>query len=313
MQHSVHQPVMLNEVINGLSIQPEGVYVDATFGRGGHSRAILSALGPKGRLFAYDKDPEAVAYAESNIEDDRFEIRHDSYKAMLKDLLSAGMQGRVNGVLMDLGLSSPQIDVAARGFSFMAPGPLDMRMNPKQPLSAKVWLAETSETEIADALYYYGEERLSRSIARAIVRHREAAGDIETTQDLVAIIKSAVGGRYQKEKHPATRTFQAIRIVVNAELEELECCLSDALIDLLAVGARLVVISFHSIEHRLVRKFMQRYLPGNETPEQQMSLAQTPVPRLKRVGRTLTPSVQELADNVRCRSAQCRIVEKLAC
>ena len=303
-----HRPVMLKEVCDGLAIQPEGVYIDATFGRGGHTASILAALGPKGRVIAYDKDPEAIAYGRLHYQDSRLMFKQGSYTMIYEDMVRQGLLGKVGGVLMDLGVSSPQLDQAERGFSFMKSGPLDMRMDTAKSngITAAQWLAENSERDIADALFRYGDEKLSRHIARAIVHHRTQVGPLETTLELSQLIESTVGHRYPRGKHPATRTFQALRIVVNAELEDLKSCL-DTLIDVLMVGGRLVVISFHSLEHRLVKRMMQRYLPGNESIE---PYTQPSEPRLKRIGSTLTASLREQAINVRARSAHCRIVEK---
>jgi len=302
----MHTPIMLSQVCEGLAIKKDGIYLDATFGRGGHSRAILERLGSKGQLFAYDKDPEAVTHAAS-IEDDRFNIVQKSYVDMFEDMRILGYVNMIDGILMDLGVSSPQLDNAERGFSFMRNGPLDMRMDNSKGITAKQWLQQASEEEIVDALYSYGEEKFAKRIASMIVKHL-AHDSIEDTHTLVNIIKLAVGSRYQKEKHPATRTFQALRIVVNSELDELKKTLSN-LERLLAPGGRLVVISFHSLEHRIVRQFMQRYLPGNENQQDLLHSAKRV--SFKKVAKVMTASALEQKMNSRARTAQCRVVEKI--
>ncbi|MBM93441.1 MAG: hypothetical protein CMF51_01655 [Legionellales bacterium] len=306
-----HTPVMLDEACEGLNLSVGGVYIDATFGRGGHSQAILSQIGPQGQLIAYDQDPDAIQHGRMHFKDDRLELRLASYESIYADMQQRGLLGKVSGILMDLGVSSPQLDEASRGFSFMKSGPLDMRMDAGlsgRPTAAQ-WLAQNDESTIANILYRYGEEKLSRVIARAIVHHLKHVGPIDTTEALGQLINESVGARYPKGKHPATRTFQALRIVVNDELNTLDRCLAQ-LIEVLKINGRLVVISFHSLEHRRVKAMMQRYLPGNEMIVDIQTPADTP--RLKRIGGVVTAGVQEQAVNVRSRSAQCRVMEKVA-
>ena len=309
----LHNAVMLKKSCQLLVNDLNGVYVDATFGRGGHSCELLSMLGEDARLIAFDKDPDAVSYAENKMKDDRFAIKHASYKDMKSILLTDGcVLGGVNGILMDLGVSSPQLDEPERGFSFRYDAALDMRMNYTSGITAADWLYQTEEVEIANALYNYGEEKHSRRIAKEIIKYQKEVGKISTTGILVKIIDEAVGRFYQKEKNPATRTFQALRIAVNSELEDLQHCL-DNVLDLLAPGGRLVVISFHSIEHRLVRQFMQKYLPGNEADDDLFLLKQSARPKFKKVAKVLVADQSEVDANIRSRSAQCRVVEKIAC
>jgi 16S rRNA (cytosine1402-N4)-methyltransferase len=304
-----HQAVMLAEVIENLAIQPNGVYVDATFGRGGHAQAILNQLGPDGRLLAMDKDPEAIAYARAQFaHDKRFIIQHGSFADLTGFVTQQNLLGKVKGILFDLGVSSPQLDNPERGFSFMREGVLDMRMDSSQGIDAATWLAKIDEKELANVLWEYGEERYSRRVAKAIVTARQEL-PIATTAQLAAIIAKAIPA-WQKGKHPATRSFQAIRIAVNHELEDLEMGLAQA-IAVLAVHGRMAVISFHSLEDRLVKHFMQRQEHGVDIP------ADLPIKHInievsfKRLGRAIKPSEKEIAMNPRARSAILRIGEKL--
>src|SRR5690625_3102720 len=251
----MHVPVLSEEAIEWLAIRPEGVYVDATYGRGGHSTRILERLAPAGRLLALDRDPEAARdAAERFANDGRFEFVQTPFSRLAEVLHERGLAGRVAGLLMDIGISSPQLDEAARGFSFMQEGPLDMRMDPQTGESASDWLNRVEEAELADVIYQYGEERFSRRIARAIVARR-ARAPFATTTDLAEVIAGAVPRR-EHRIHPATRSFQAIRIFVNDELSELRAALTASL-DALAPGGRLVVLSFHSLEDRLVKRFVR--------------------------------------------------------
>lgn len=290
-----HLPVMLDEALAGLAVRGDGFYVDCTFGRGGHSAAILERLGAEGRLHAFDQDPEAIAHARTRFADEsRFTIHHANFAELGRVARDAGFAGRVDGLLMDLGVSSPQFDDAARGFSFSKDGPLDMRMNPQAGESAADWLARAEQDEIADVLWQYGDERNSRRIARRIVETRVAA-PLTTTLQLATLIASVPGPRSHRI-HPATRSFQAIRIFINRELDVLREALAQA-VSVLATGGRLVVISFHSLEDRIVKNFMR-------------DLARADVPSVK-LHRKQFPSDAECAANPRARSAVLRIVERL--
>ncbi len=304
-----HRPVLMAEVLANLAINPNGVYIDATFGRGGHTQAVLSQLGATGRLFAMDKDPTAVAYAKQLLGDDnRFSIYHGSFADLKKFLQTQEVYGKVDGILFDLGVSSPQLDDADRGFSFMRDGKLDMRMDTMSGVDAATWLATISERELADVLYQYGEERDSRRIARFIVEARQQT-PITTTVQLAEIVKKAIP-KWPKDKHPATKSFQAIRIAVNQELEDLQQGLVQAL-DALHIGGRLLVISFHSLEDRIVKRFIQQEERGGEFPAGLPVKQDSFHPRLKRVGKAIKPSTQEVESNPRARSAVLRIAEKL--
>ncbi|AOY92661.1 16S rRNA (cytosine(1402)-N(4))-methyltransferase [Cupriavidus sp. USMAA2-4] len=307
-----HRTVMLDEAVEALLWRSDGVYVDGTFGRGGHSRAVLARLGPAGALVAFDKDPAAIAEA-GTIQDARFSIEHASFAEM-----GACLSGRapVAGVLLDLGISSPQIDEASRGFSFRFEGPLDMRMDTTRGITAAEWLAQADEKDIARVIRDYGEERFAVQIAKAIVARRSEPGDggpIATTSDLAALVAKAVKTR-EKGQDPATRTFQALRIHVNQELADLERGLSAAY-ELLEVGGRLVVISFHSLEDRIVKRFMQAHARPQQDADPALRraplrAADLPQPTLKLLGR-YKPSEAEVADNPRARSAVMRVAEKL--
>ncbi|HEX5685757.1 MAG TPA: 16S rRNA (cytosine(1402)-N(4))-methyltransferase RsmH [Ideonella sp.] len=304
-----HTTVLLNEAIDGLVVDPAGTYVDGTFGRGGHSRLLLSRLAPTGRLFAFDKDPEAIAAATTGdgaISDPRFTICHASFAQMSDELAARGVE-RVDGVLLDLGVSSPQIDDPARGFSFRFDGPLDMRMDPTRGESAAEFLARADERLIAQVVRDYGEERFASPISKAIVARRESGNPLRTTAELAQLLARTVKSR-EPGQDPATRTFQALRIFVNAELEELEQGLSAAL-DLLAPAGRLVVISFHSLEDRIVKTFI-----AHESREEIDRRAPFAPPtrelRLRPLAR-IKPSEVEIAANPRSRSAVLRVAERL--
>lgn len=303
----LHKTVLLTEAVEALLTDPQGIYIDGTFGRGGHSRAILNRLADGGRLFGIDKDPAAIAAGQVLAEDDqRFAIHHGSFTE-LNALADTG--DGVNGILLDLGVSSPQLDCPERGFSFLHDGPLDMRMNTTDGDSAAQWLARAEEQEISRVLWEYGEERFSRRMARAIVRER-ALEAITTTARLASII-SAACPRKEKGKHPATRAFQAIRIHINRELDDLADCLDRAL-ELLKPGGRLVVISFHSLEDRLVKRFIRRQEKGDPLPSRLPVREDQLNRRMKSLGRAVKPSEQEVRDNPRSRSAIMRVAEKLA-
>ncbi len=305
-----HTPVLLDEVLAGLSVKADGRYCDATFGRGGHTAAILAQLGPAGRVCAIDRDPDAIAAGRERFAaDSRLTLVRGSFGRLEERVRAAGWEGELQGVLLDLGVSSPQLDEAGRGFSFMQDGPLDMRMDNESGLSAAQWLARAGEREIADVLFKLGEEKFSRRIARAIVAAR-AETPIVTTRQLAVIVAGAVPTR-EPGKHPATRTFQAIRIHVNRELEEAEAALPQA-VNLLAPGGRLCVISFHSLEDRLVKRFMRREAQGDPIYAELPDVPPHARPRLKLVGGAVMPSDEEVARNPRARSAVLRVAERVA-
>ncbi len=305
-----HTPVLLDEVLAGLAVRPDGRYCDATFGRGGHTAAILGALGPAGRLVAIDRDPEAIRAGRQRFAAEaRLTLVQGSFGSLEERVRAAGFERELDGVLLDLGVSSPQLDEAARGFSFMQDGPLDMRMDNESGQSAAQWLAKAGEREIADVIRGLGEERFARRIARTIVATR-AEAPITRTAALAALVAEAVPTR-EPGKHPATRTFQAIRIHVNGELDALESALPQA-VRLLAPGGRLCVISFHSLEDRIVKRFIRREEQGDPV---YAGLPNVPVharPRLKRVGGAVMAGEAEVRANPRARSAVLRVAERLA-
>ncbi|KAG8152019.1 16S rRNA (cytosine(1402)-N(4))-methyltransferase RsmH [Burkholderia catarinensis] len=305
-----HRTVLLDEAVESLVTRPDGVYVDGTFGRGGHSRAVLARLGPAGRLIAFDKDPRAIETAQG-IEDARFSIVHDSFASMRDALAARGVE-KVSGVLLDLGVSSPQVDDPARGFSFRADGPLDMRMDPTRGESAAEWLARVSVQELTEVIRDYGEERFAFQIAKALVARRaesDRLGPLDTTGELAQIVGHVVKTR-EKGKDPATRTFQAIRIHVNQELADLQVVL-DAALSLLDQGGRLVVISFHSLEDRIVKRFMQAHASAPAVDRRlPIRAVDLPSPPLKIIRRQF-PSEAEVAANPRARSAVMRIAERV--
>jgi 16S rRNA (cytosine1402-N4)-methyltransferase len=308
-EYAEHIPVLLNEAVDSLAIKPDGIYVDGTFGRGGHSRAILAQL-ETGRLLGLDRDPRAIQVAnELASEDDRFSIERTNFSDIGEAVYGRLWQGRVDGILLDIGVSSPQLDEAERGFSFQQDGPLDMRMDPDSGISAAEWLAEAEMDEIADVIKTLGEERYGKRIARAIVETREHT-PITTTRQLAQLVDQASPSR-EKHKHPATRTFQAIRIHINNELEELKQALEQAL-DVLAVGGRLAVISFHSLEDRIVKRFFKDQARGDDLPPDFPVTADQLNPKVKLIGKAIKASEEELARNPRARSAVLRVVEKLA-
>ncbi len=304
-----HHPVMLQEVMEALHVDAAGVYVDATFGRGGHAAEILQRLGVEGRLIAIDRDPRAVMVArERSARDRRFTVYQGTFAMLEYFAEAAAVSGKVNGVLFDLGVSSPQLDAAERGFSFLREGPLDMRMDPTQGESAAEWLARAAEADIAYVLKSYGEERYAKRIARAIVQAREAAPIATTTQlaEIVAVANPA----WERDKHPATRAFQAIRIHINRELEELQQGLPQAL-KVLAPGGRLAVISFHSLEDRIVKRFLRDEARGGDFPPGMPVPATAFKPTLRIIGKPVYPGDAEVAANPRARSAVLRVAEKL--
>lgn len=301
-----HVPVLLDEALDALRIDPNGIYVDATFGRGGHSRAILQRLGPHGRLLALDRDPTAVAAA-ADIADPRFSIVHAPFSHLGRVLDELGIT-HIDGLLLDVGVSSPQIDDAQRGFSFRQDGPLDMRMDPTRGPSAAQWLEEVDEDELAHIIRKYGEERFAKQVARAIVTARQT-GPLTGTRQLAQVVAAAVRKR-EPGQDPATRTFQAVRIHINRELEELEAALGQGLQHLAARG-RLVAIAFHSLEDRLVKHFIRRH---STVPDDLARLPlredQLPPRPLAAVGRAIKPSAAEVAANPRARSAVMRAAER---
>ncbi len=303
-----HQPVMLQEAVTGLALKPNGIYLDGTFGRGGHSRAILAQL-QQGRLIAVDKDPAAIDAGQKLMQTDaRFTIQNGSFANLKQLAQKMDCQGKVDGILLDLGVSSPQLDEAERGFSFQKDGPLDMRMDPNSGQSAAAWLAVADDQEIADVLKEYGEERFAKRIARAIVRARQET-PINTTKRLAAIVAEA-NPKWEPGKDPATRSFQAIRIFINQELDDLETCLDDVL-EILAPGGRLVVISFHSLEDRIVKRFIREQSRGDQyPPDLPITHVQLQV-RMKKVGKAIKAGKAEVELNPRARSAVMRIAEKL--
>jgi 16S rRNA (cytosine1402-N4)-methyltransferase len=301
-----HKTVLLEEAVDALNLKPGGVYVDGTFGRGGHSRLILERLGEQGRLIALDQDEDAVKAA-AGISDRRFQIRHANYADMGRVLEELGVE-RVDGVLLDLGVSSPQLDEASRGFSFRLDGPLDMRMDRSRGTPASVWLATATERQLAEVIKNYGEERFAKQVARAVVEARSGR-PIGTTRELAEIVAKAVKRR-EPGQDPATRTFQALRIHVNQELEGLSLALPRCM-NLLAPLGRLVVISFHSLEDRIVKRFMRDHATAPELPRGlAVREADRPRPRLRLVGRAVRPSEREVAANPRARSATLRVAER---
>jgi 16S rRNA (cytosine1402-N4)-methyltransferase len=302
-----HKTVLLREAVSALNIKTDGIYVDGTFGRGGHSREVLSRLGRNGRVIALDRDPQAVAAA-AQLRDARLTVRRARFSALTAVLRELAVE-RVDGVLLDLGVSSPQLDQAQRGFSFRKDGPLDMRMDPESGPSAADWLMQASEKEIGEVIRNYGEERFAKQIARAIVKARSQR-PLERTGELAEIVAKAVPSR-EPRQDPATRTFQAIRIFINQELEELEMTLPQT-VACLNPGARLVVISFHSLEDRIVKRFMVK-LARPEVPRR-LPLRESEMPKgsLELVGKPVRANEREIAENPRARSAIMRVAQRRA-
>lgn len=304
-----HQTVMLEEAINGLNIQPGGIYLDATYGRGGHARGILKHLNSSGKLLVMDKDPQAIADAQNLARSDaRVSVFAGSFREISTFCIQQNVVGKINGILFDLGVSSPQLDQPERGFSFMRAGDLDMRMDPTSGVSAAQWLATASAEDIAWVLKNYGEERFSKRIAHAIVAARSQTA-INTTTQLAEIISKAIPVK-EKHKHPATRSFQALRIYINQELDDLTSAL-DQVLTVLAVQGRVVAISFHSLEDRIVKQYIAGHSKGDIYPHL-LPIKHTQLqPKLRKIGKALKPTEQEVAGNVRARSAILRIAEKL--
>ncbi|MDH1442341.1 16S rRNA (cytosine(1402)-N(4))-methyltransferase RsmH [Pseudomonas sp. GD03721] len=306
-----HITVLLDEAVEGLAVRADGCYMDGTFGRGGHSRLILQKLGPGGRLLGFDKDPLAIATGEAlAAEDGRFVVVQRSFAELGDEAVVRGISGRVSGILLDLGVSSPQLDDPERGFSFLNDGPLDMRMNPDAGVSAADWIASADEDEIARVMKDYGEERFAKRMARAVVQRR-AEQPFTRTADLAKVLTEA-NPAWEKGKNPATRAFQGIRIFINNELGDLERGLEAAL-EALEVGGRLVVISFHSLEDRIVKQFMKRQAKGEagKLPRDLPIIPKAFEPRLKLIGKPVYAGAAELKANPRSRSAVMRIAEKL--
>ncbi len=304
-----HRSVLLEEAINGLNIQPGGKYVDGTYGRGGHARAVLEQLDSHGRLLVIDKDPQAINTAQqAHAGDNRVIIQRGSFAMLEKLVAQQEWLGRVDGILLDLGVSSPQFDDASRGFSFKRDGLLDMRMDPAAGQSAAEWLKNVSETELADVLYRLGDERYSRRIARAIVRYRLET-EITTTVQLAQIIAGAHPA-WERGKDPATKSFQAIRIFINKELDDLKACLSQSL-NCLSTGGRLAVISFHSLEDRIMKRFVRKYSSGDHFPIDLPVTVDQLQPDLKAVGKAIRPKAAEVGENPRARSAVLRVAERV--
>ncbi|MDD1618567.1 MAG: 16S rRNA (cytosine(1402)-N(4))-methyltransferase RsmH [Methylococcaceae bacterium] len=306
-----HLPVMYAEVLQQLAIKQDGIYLDCTFGRGGHSQGILNLLGPGGQLLAVDRDSDAINsdYAQAMLADERFKLKHSCFSELESIVKNASLAGKIDGILLDLGVSSPQLDNPERGFSFLRDGPLDMRMDGNAGVSAEQWLASVDEKDLVKVLFDYGEERFARRIARAIVEKR-AQSPIKTTRQLTELIEDAVPVR-EKHKHPATRTFQAIRIEINRELDELKAVLQQSA-RVLRPGGRLVVISFHSLEDRIVKRFIRdesgaKYNPGR-LPIKEVDIAKGV---LKARGKALKAGKQEISQNPRARSAIMRVAERV--
>ncbi|MCB2262246.1 MAG: 16S rRNA (cytosine(1402)-N(4))-methyltransferase RsmH [Candidatus Thiosymbion ectosymbiont of Robbea hypermnestra] len=310
MVTGIHTPVLLEESLASLAIDPDGIYLDGTFGRGGHARAILARLGAAGRLLGLDRDPQAVAAgAELAGCDPRFAMEHAPFSRLEEVTRRRGLCGQVSGLLLDLGVSSPQLEELDRGFGFLVDGPLDMRMDTSGGQTAAQWLMRAGEEEIVRVLREYGEERYAGRIARAIARARDER-PVVTTRALERIVCAANPSR-EPGRHPATRTFQAIRIRVNRELEELRACLA-GVCGLLSAGGRLVVISFHSLEDRIVKRFIRDEARGDRFPPGVPVTARETRARLRPVGKPVRPSAAEVAANPRARSARMRVAERLA-
>ncbi len=305
---SGHQTVLLNEAVAGLAVDGNGIYIDGTFGRGGHSQAILSQLSDTGHLFAIDKDWQAITHAQNLIKDQRFSVVQGSFADIKEIAEQNNIYGRVNGILLDLGVSSPQLDEPERGFSFSHDGPLDMRMDNKQKLDAKTFVMTSDAQTLAYVFKIYGEERYAKRIANAIVEARKER-PIESTLQLAEIVKAA-NPKWEKHKHPATRVFQAIRIHINQELTDLEKFL-EQVVDVLAIGGRLVIISFHSLEDRVVKQFMRRMSQGPNIPKDIPVMAKDVFVPWRRIGKAVKASEAEIKNNPRARSAVLRIGEKV--
>lgn len=309
-QEFAHLSVLLEETIDGLNIKPNGIYIDGTFGRGGHSRQVLNRLGKDGRLIAIDRDPQAIEASKQFAHDERFQIVHGGFGQLGKYVEELGLTGKIDGILLDLGVSSPQLDDAERGFSFLRDGPLDMRMDNSQGETAAQWLARAEIEDMAWVFKTYGEERNSRHIARCIAADREATPFLRT-KDLADLI-ARISKSKERNKHPATRVFQAIRIYINSELEQIDQALEGGL-KVLAPQGRFSIISFHSLEDRMVKRFIRRHSKAAEVPhglpvtEEELNKTRT----LKPVGKAMKPSSEELEMNNRARSSVLRVAERL--
>ena len=307
--HTLHRPVLLWEVVKALKIDPDGIYIDCTFGRGGHSCEILKSLSARGRLLVLDQDPQAITFAEDLLADDcRVRIESGNFSKVGQIAEKCGFAGRVKGILFDLGVSSPQLDDPNRGFSFAQDGPLDMRMNTNEGITAARWLQQVKHRDLEAVLRLYGEERNSKRIAAAILA-RQKTRPLETTRQLAEIVLRAIGGSREK-KHPATRTFQAIRIFINQELEALETAL-DGSVSLLNECGRLLVITFHSREDQVVKSVFRKH-SQSDVPRK-LPVAGGDVQELKRVCKPLRPSADEIDSNPRARSAKLHVWERVAC
>ena len=305
----IHKPVLLEETLTALNIKPAGCYVDGTFGRGGHSQEIIKQLGENGKLLAFDKDPQAIMQANAiAANDDRLHVKQGSFTQLKQIINELGWQGKVDGIFLDLGVSSPQLDDAERGFSFRFDGPLDMRMDPEHGISASQWLASAEERDIMMVLFDYGEEKFARRIASAIVAARQEQ-PINTTKQLASIVAAANPSR-ERNKDPSTRTFQAIRIFINQELEDLKTCLAQA-VEILAPGGRLVVISFHSLEDRIVKRFIREQCKGDDFPLDLPVMHAQLNQNMKMIGKAIKAGRAELDENPRARSAVMRVAERL--
>ncbi|WP_163935567.1 16S rRNA (cytosine(1402)-N(4))-methyltransferase RsmH [Paraferrimonas sp. SM1919] len=310
MSQALHKTVLLHEAVDGLAIEADGIYIDGTFGRGGHSTEILSRLGENGRLIAIDRDPSAIQAAKMFADDKRFQIVHGGFAGLAEYVEALGLTGKIDGILLDLGVSSPQLDDPQRGFSFMRDGPLDMRMDFSQGRTAADWLNSAEADDIAWVLKNYGEEKFAKKIARAIV-HDRVEEPFTSTKQLADLIGRLLRSK-EKHKHPATRSFQAIRIYINSELEQIEQALLGAL-KVLRVGGQLSVISFHSLEDRIVKRFIRRHSQGEQPPmglpltEEQINKTK----RLKPIGKAKKPTEQEIEMNPRARSSVLRVAQRL--
>jgi 16S rRNA (cytosine1402-N4)-methyltransferase len=305
-----HKPVLLDEVIEALNIRADGFYIDATFGRGGHSREIFKRLGPEGHLLAFDKDPDAINSIDTDLmQDERFEIVQGSFTMLMQQVNQRDMKTKIAGILFDFGVSSPQLDDAERGFSFRFDSPLDMRMNPDQGESVADWLNKAEEAEIANVIYEYGEERASRRIAKAIVNTRIET-PLTTTTQLADLVRKAVPSRKgRKEIHPATKTFQALRIFINHELDEINDVLPQA-VDVLSQGGRLAAISFHSLEDRIVKRFIREESTPKSYPPELPIIPDYDDVKLKMIGKKIRATEEEIKQNPRARSATLRVAER---
>lgn len=309
-----HISVLLNESIDGLAIKPDGIYIDGTFGRGGHSRTILSKLGEAGRLYSIDRDPTAIAEA-AKIDDPRFTIIHGPFSGIAQYAEQHNLVGKVDGVLFDLGVSSPQLDDAERGFSFMKDGPLDMRMDPTSGIPVSEWIKQADLDDITWVIREFGEDKHARRIAKAIVAHRddEELPPLERTSQLAKLIEQAAPKSFKEKKHPATRAFQAFRIYINSELEEIDVALKGAL-SVLAPEGRLSVISFHSLEDRMVKRFMRKESRGPQVPHgipmTEAQIAALGSAALDTIGKAIKPTAEEVDANPRSRSSVLRIAQK---